>query len=105
MNETPCLEIDLSNQRRHLISIFSSGRFASAPLSQRFLEMLSSVVSTSDIVDLISFNLIDDVQAKQQLLTEPDPRKRADRVAMGLERLQVLPVMTENQRSVDAGLN
>jgi Lon protease-like protein len=103
--EPQCLEIDLSNQRRHLISIFSNGRFSSVPLCQRFLEMLSSLVSTSDIVDLISFNLIDDVHVKQQLLAEPDPRKRATRVAAALERLQILPGFDANQRSVDSGLN
>ncbi len=103
--EPPCLEIDLSNQRRHLISIFSNGRFSSVPLCKKFLEMLSSVVSTSDIVDLIAFNLVDDVQVKQQLLAEPDPRRRADRVAGLLERLQILPGMGDGGRAVDSSLN
>ena len=39
--EPSCLEIDLSNQRRQLISIFSNGRFNSIPLCKKFLEMLS----------------------------------------------------------------
>jgi Lon protease-like protein len=103
--ESPCLEIDLSNQRRHLISIFSNDRFCNLPICQKFLEMLNSVVATADIVDLIAFNLIDDVQMKQQLLAEPDARKRADRVAAGLEKLQLAPGMNENQRSGDSSLN
>jgi Lon protease-like protein len=103
--EPACLEIDLSNQRRHLISIFSNGRFSSVPLCKKFLEMLSSLVSTSDIVDLIAFNLVDDVQVKQQLLAEPDPRRRADRVAGLLERLQILPGMGDGGRAVDSSLN
>ena len=88
--EPPCLELDLSNQRRHLISIFSNGRFSSVPLCQKFLEMLGSHVSTTDIVDLVGFNLIDEVHVKQQLLSEPDPRKRANRVVGILERMQIL---------------
>jgi Lon protease-like protein len=103
--ELKWLEIDLSNQRRHLISILSNYRFSDVPLCKRFLEMLGGLVSTTDILDLIAFNLIDDVQAKQQLLAEPDPRKRADRVASGLEKLQILPMTNVNQRSVDSGLN
>jgi Lon protease-like protein len=89
--EPPCLELDLSNQRRHLISIFSNGRFSSVPLCRKFLEMLGSHISTSDIVDLVAFNLIDEVPVKQQLLAEPDPRKRANRVAGILEQMQILP--------------
>jgi Lon protease-like protein len=103
--EPSTIEIDLCNQRRHLISIFSNGRFTSIPLCRKFLEMLSSPVSTSDIADLIAFNLIDDVQVKQQLLAEPDPCRRAERVASILERLQILPGLTQEQSSVNPSLN
>ncbi len=95
--EPASMEIDLCNQRRQLVSIFSNGRFSSVPLCQKFLEMLNSHLSTSDIADLISFNLIDDVQVKQQLLAEPDPCRRAERVALLLERLQILPGWTADQ--------
>jgi Lon protease-like protein len=105
LRELPVLEIDLSNQRRHLISIFSNGRFSRMALCQKFLEMLSSPVSTSDIVDLVAFNLLDDVRIKQQLLSEPDPRKRADRVASALERLQVLAPPQPGESSGDVSLN
>jgi Lon protease-like protein len=94
--EPQLMEIDLSNQRRQLVSIFSNGHFTRMPLCQKFLEMLSSAVSTSDIADLIAFNLLDDVKIKQQLLSEPDPRRRADRVASLLERLQILPYPSES---------
>ncbi len=103
--ELPCLELDLANQRRHLVSIFSNGRFSSVALCQKFLEMLSSFVSTADIVDLIAFNLIDDVNLKQQLLAEPDPRRRADRVAGLLERMQILPSIHPPGPGADANLN
>ena len=105
LQELPVLEIDLSNQRRHLISIFSNGRFTSVPLCQKFLEMLRSPVPTSDIADLVAFNLLDDVRLKQQLLSEPDPRKRAERVASALERLQVIARPESDELSGDVSLN
>ena len=102
--EPPVLEIDLSNQRRRLVSVFSNGQFTHMPLCTKFLEMLSSATSTGDIADLIAFNLLDDLAVKQQLLSEPDPRRRAERVASLLETMQVLarPV---NKLSGDVDLN
>jgi uncharacterized protein len=99
------LEIDLSNQHRQLISIFSGGRFAGMALGQKFLEMLSSNVSTSDIADLIAFNLLDDVALKQKLLSEPDPRRRAERVAGALERLQIISSPRSDGMAGDVSLN
>jgi Lon protease-like protein len=103
--EPPMLEIDLSNPRRQLISIFSNGRFASMPLCLKFLEMLSSAVSTSDIADLIAFNLLDDLRLKQQLLGEVDPRRRAQRVAAALEQLQILSGPRSGELPGDVSLN
>jgi len=99
------LEIDLSNQRHQLISIFSNGQFPSLPLCKKFLEMLSSPVPTSDVVDLVAFNLLDDVQLKQRLLSEPDPRRRAERVASALERLQIIQGPAKDERSSGVSLN
>jgi Lon protease-like protein len=103
--EPPSMEIDLCNERRHLISIFSNGRFTSIPLCQKFLEMLCSPVPTADIADLIAFNLIDDMHVKQQLLAEPNPCRRAARVASILERLQILPGFTAMQASTNLRSN
>jgi Lon protease-like protein len=103
--EPSVLEIDLSNERRQLISIFSNGRFTSVPLCSKFLEMLSSAVTTSDIADLVAFNLIEDVRIKQQLLGEADPRRRAQRVVSVLERLQVLISPAADQSAGDVSLN
>jgi Lon protease-like protein len=105
IGEPSVIEIDLCNERRHLISIFSNGRFSSIPLCRKFLEMLSSPIPTSDIADLIAFNLIDDVHVKQQLLAEPNPCRRAGRVASILERLQILPGLMAEANSVNPGLN
>jgi hypothetical protein len=65
--------------------------------------MLSSPMSTSDISDLVAFNLIEDVQVKQQLLAEVDARRRTERVASLLEQSQILPSPTPEQSS--ASLN
>jgi Lon protease-like protein len=86
--ELPAMEIDLCNQRRRLISVFSNGRFSSVPLCQKFLEMLASSLPTSQIVDVLAFSLLEDITVKQQLLAETNPRRRAERVAAALENLQ-----------------
>jgi Lon protease-like protein len=103
--EPRVMELDVSNQRRQLISLFSNGRFAAIPLCRKFLEMLASPLSTSDIADVAAFNLIDDVQVKQQLLAEADPVRRSERVVSILERLQTLPAMTADEDSANASLN
>jgi Lon protease-like protein len=105
LEEPKVLEIDLSNQRRALISIFSNGRFSSVPLCQKFLEMLSSPASTGDIADLVAFNLLDDLRLKQQLLSEPDPRRRTERVAAALESLQILSAPQRDEMSGDLNMN
>jgi Lon protease-like protein len=105
MADPKILEIDLCNQRRQLISIFSNGRFSNMPLCQKFLEMLSSAVTTGEIVDLIAFNLLDDVRVKQQLLSEVDPCRRAERVTSALERLQLLNKPAMGESPGDVSLN
>jgi Lon protease-like protein len=103
--EPDILEIDLGNQRRRLVSVFSNGQFGHLPLCGKFLEMLSSSTSTGDIADLIAFNLLDDLRVKQQLLSEPDPRRRAERVASLLETMQVLAKPGTDKFSGDVSLN
>jgi Lon protease-like protein len=86
--QPPVLEIDLSDQRRRLESLLTDSAFAAVPLVEQFLQMLSGPLTTSDIADLIAFNLLDDVNLKQRLLEEPNPRQRIDRVIGALDELR-----------------
>ncbi len=86
--EPPVMEIDLSNERLRLTSIFSDDIFAAASLGRQFLQMLSSPLSTTDIADLIAFNLFDSPCLKQKLLAEADVHKRIQRVICALEALR-----------------
>jgi Lon protease-like protein len=103
--ESPAMELDLSNHRGQMIGIFSSGRLASIPLCKKFLEMLAGPVLTSTIVDIVAFNLIEDVRTKQHLLAEPDPVRRAERVLKCLERLRILSAQSCDDSVVNATLN
>lgn len=91
LSEPPLLEIDVSDQRNRLQSLLTDSAFAAIPLVHQFLQMLNGPLSTSDIADLLAFNLLDDVNLKQQLLEEPNPRRRIDRVILALEQLRPLP--------------
>ena len=82
------MEIDLSNQRLRLTSIFSDDVFSAASLGRQFLQMLSSPLSTTDIADLIAFNLFDSPCLKQKLLAEVDVHRRVQRVIDALESLR-----------------
>jgi Lon protease-like protein len=82
LDEPTVLEIDLEDDRRRLRSLFApGGRLAGAPAGGKFHELLASTVPTSDVADLIAFHLLDDAAVKQQLLAEPDPRRRVQHVA------------------------
>ncbi len=84
----PVMEIDLSNERRRLIAVFSNGQFANAPVCQKFLDMLAGSQSTSEIADQVAFNVLEDIKFKQQLLAETDHRRRVSRIVAAVETLQ-----------------
>jgi Lon protease-like protein len=105
MEESPSIELDLSNHRGQMIGIFSTGRLATIPLCRKFLELLAGSAPTSAVVDLVAFNLIDDVQSKQRLLADPDPVHRAERVVRTLQRLQILSAPSPDDSVVNATLN
>lgn len=103
--EPPLMEIDLSNDRLRLASLLGEDAFASLPLARRFLQMLSSPLPTADILDLLAFNLLDDVALKQQLLVESDPRRRARRVINAIEAMRPIYAAASSKSLHDANLN
>jgi Lon protease-like protein len=86
--ETPVMEIDLAAERDRLIELFSAGILARAPLARQFRKILYSPIPTPGVADLIAFNLLDDIALKQQLLAEPDVRRRIHRTIEALEAIQ-----------------
>jgi Lon protease-like protein len=103
--EPPLMEIDLSNERLALTNLFSEDAYTAMPLGRQFLQMLSSPLATADILDLLSFNLLDDVQLKQRLLAEPDARRRARRVISALEAMRPVVELTSGRSHPGPSLN
>jgi Lon protease-like protein len=103
--ETPVMEIDLANERQRLTWMFGDGPLADAPLVRQFRQMLASPLPTSEVVDLIAFNLIEDVRVKQSLLAQPDARLRAQRVIRVLEQLRPVLEAIGRRKSKSPGAN
>jgi uncharacterized protein len=99
------MEIDLSNERMRLTSIFSDDVFSKASLGRQFLQMLSSPLSTADIADLIAFNLLDSPCLKQKLLAEVDVHRRVGRVICALEALRPVLEAAKAKRCSSFGRN
>lgn len=97
LEETPVMEIDLGAERERLVSIFSEEELGQTPVGRQFGQMLSSPMSTADIVDLIAFNFLEDIELKQSLLADTDVRHRVGRVVRSLE--EIVPLLMPGDRS------
>jgi Lon protease-like protein len=101
--EPAVMEIDLSNERLRLTSMFAEGAFASLPIVRQFNQMLAGTMPTGDIADLLAFNFLDDVGLKQSLLAEPDVRRRVARVIAAVEeRRPLLEAVARRKRRNEA---
>jgi Lon protease-like protein len=85
MLQSPVLEIDLTNQRQRLVEMFCAGPMASTLTGNQLRKMLASPLSTSEIADLIAFNVLEDTSLKQSLLAEIDVPRRVARLLSALE--------------------
>lgn len=85
--ESEVLEIDLESHRRRLSGMFDRGPLAALPTAAQFREILAGPLPTSDVVDLVAFNLIDDIPLKQSLLADGDIRGRIARTLDALSAL------------------
>jgi Lon protease-like protein len=94
--EPDVMEIDLENERLRLTSMLSEGICANLPVVRQFRQMLCSTMPTAEIADLLAFNFIEDVQVKQSLLTETDPRRRVERLIPILDELR--PILESQVR-------
>jgi Lon protease-like protein len=91
LEESPVMEIDLGGEREKLISMFSEAELGRTPVGRQFGQMLSSPLSTADIVDLIAFNFLENLELKQSLLADTDVRHRVGRTVRALE--EIVPLL------------
>ncbi len=91
MAAPPVMEIDLLNERQRLSDILNRDAVAQTQLGCQLRRILASPLSTSDVVDLIAFNLLQNVPLKQALLAEADPSRRISRLIAALE--EALPAI------------
>lgn len=89
VQEIPALEIDLGQQRERLVELFTVREFSSIGLAKQFRHLLAGPWPTADVIDLIAFSYFEDVPLKQELLAEPDVRKRVEQAMTELERLRL----------------
>jgi Lon protease-like protein len=82
------LEIDLSNDRRRLVDLFTSDVFATTGLAGQFRQLLAGAIPTADVADLIAFSYFENVALKQSLLAEADVRRRVTRTVEELQNLR-----------------
>ena len=88
LEQVPVMEIDLGDARQRIAQILGEGAFAHTSLAKQFRQMLTSMLPTPDICDLIAFNVLDDVRVKQSLLAEVDARARVERTVDALAEVQ-----------------
>jgi Lon protease-like protein len=85
--ESGVTDADLQPERQHLVGMFERGRLAALPTATQFREILAGPLPTSDVADLVAFNLLEDVALKQSLLADGDVRGRIARTIDALAAL------------------
>lgn len=99
--EPQVMEIDLSAERQRLTELFHTPPLAATPLAGQMRKFLSGPVSTSDAADITAFHFLEQVDLKQELLAEADPRRRVRRVIGALEAILPLTAMlTRDARAI-----
>jgi uncharacterized protein len=88
LHETSVLEIDLTEQRRRLVGLFTEDVFRTTGPATHVRKLLESPLPTAEVADLIAFTYLDDVLTKQSLLEQPDVRERIERTIAELESLR-----------------
>jgi Lon protease-like protein len=102
------MEIDLTEERRRLIRMFGEPAFRDG-VGRQFARLLAGPILTAEVADLLAFNYLDDVTAKQSCLADRDVRRRVGRVVSALEdyktRAPAAHLSPLPHLDVDASLN
>jgi len=62
--------------RSAVAGAFADSPLAGTPLGQKFLQLLHSGAPAGDLVDLMAFNFVEDIEIKQRMLGEQDVIRR-----------------------------
>ena len=103
--ETEVMEIDLEPDRRRVAGLFENGPLAALPTAAQFREIIDGPLPTSDVVDLVAFNLVEDVPLKLSLLADGDVRGRVERTIQALAALRPASPGDVFRRSTKPSLN
>jgi Lon protease-like protein len=104
IEETPVMEIDLTNERQRMVQLFSEEAFP-GHIGEQFHLLLASTLNTAHIADLIAFTFVDDAQAKQELLSDGDVRRRVTRTLAALEAAAPLLKVASVRSASEPGMN
>src|SRR4051812_9085969 len=79
LDEAPADEDELTARREAMAEAFAGGPLAATAAGRQFQRLLDTSLTTSDLADLIAFNLIEGVELKQSLLADADVARRVAR--------------------------
>ena len=85
LNESPVMEIDLTNERQRLIEILCREPLASLPQTAQLKRIVSSPLTTGEVADLIAFHVLTNMNFKQSILADTDIPRRVSRVIDALD--------------------
>jgi Lon protease-like protein len=103
--ETEVMEIDLEPERQRVARLFENGPLASLPTAEQFRQIIAGPLPTSDVVDLVAFNLVEDISLKLSLLADGDVRGRVARTIQALGTLNPLAATAFLRMSQKPSLN
>jgi uncharacterized protein len=78
----------VADRREALRAVFAESAFADTSLGQKFLDLTCSTLPPGDLVDLMAFNFVEDVPAKQLMLAETDVARRMELLIDALGSLE-----------------
>ncbi|HEX8522572.1 MAG TPA: LON peptidase substrate-binding domain-containing protein [Tepidisphaeraceae bacterium] len=98
-------EMELMDDRGRLTGFFSQEAFESLPIVTQLQQLIASPLPTSDVADVLAFNLIDDIALKQSLLAETNVKRRVSRIVSALEALCPMLQAVARRRSRTQSMN
>ncbi len=85
--ETSVLEIDLEEERRRLVQLFTSGGISGVPAAEQFKALLSGPAPTAHLADVVAFSFLEQTELKQRLLSETDVKCRVRQIVDAVEEI------------------
>lgn len=88
---------DAAAGRPALGEALEASTWASTPLGRKFVDLIASPVPMAELVDLMAFNFVEDVAAKQRLLAERSVGRRVDLLTHALMAMAARPASPGNR--------